>query len=69
MVKYRQIEAGEWVRPRRRMYKLTCCDCGLVHVMNFRVRDKAIEFQAFRDERATGQIRRHKRRRGEKGIL
>jgi hypothetical protein len=56
---YKYHKPGEWIRPIRRGYKLACCDCGLVHVINFRVRKRHVEFQTKRDDRATGQIRRH----------
>lgn len=45
-----QIFAGEWVQPKRRGYKMECCDCGLIHRMNFRIKDRHIQFQAFRDK-------------------
>lgn len=60
-VKYQQQKDGDWIRPVRKEYRLVCCDCGVVHRLNFRVRKRHIEFQAFRDDRATGQIRRNKR--------
>ena len=50
---YRRIADGEWVTPRRRNHRLRCCDCGLVHRVDFRVRDSRIQFRAFRDARAT----------------
>jgi len=61
--KYHIVEAGEWRAPRRRGYRSACCDCGLVHRMNFRLhRDKSgrrqIQVQAFRDNRATAGVRR-----------
>jgi len=64
MARYKHEVAGRWIQPRRRGYKLACCDCGLVHRMNFRLvtsanGGKTIQFQVFRDNRATGQIRRH----------
>lgn len=62
-MRYTEEVAGDWIQPIRRGYKMACCDCGLVHRLNFRVvsnkRGKFIQFQAFRDNRATGQIRRH----------
>ena len=59
MAKYLAVQAGEWIQPIRRGYKMSCCDCGLVHVLNFRLRKGRIQLQAFRDNRATGQKRRH----------
>lgn len=50
---------SKWIAPRRSGYRLACCDCGLVHNMQFRVVDKQIQFRAQRNARATGQIRRH----------
>ncbi len=58
---------GEWIRPVRRGYKLGCCDCGLVHRINFKLvpygSGKKIKFQAWRDERATAAVRREKKKR------
>lgn len=56
-MKFYKQKDGEWVRPRRG-YKLMCCDCGLVHNMDFRVRDNKTEFRAFRNNRSTALARR-----------
>lgn len=82
MTKYTKHTAGEdgWsdsVNPIKRGYKLACCDCGLVHDVDFDVvrfesdtgpehkviDDKRIGvmFKVRRNNRATGQIRRHKK--------
>ena len=60
---YTDLVPGEWTQPIRRGFRLGCCDCGLVHRMNFRLsKDKSgrnfIEFNVFRDERATAAVRR-----------
>lgn len=58
--KYPKAKPGEWIAPVMSGHKLACCDCGLVHVFNYRVdADGEISFQAFRDNRATGQLRRN----------
>lgn len=57
MIYYLQQD-GEWIKPQMKEYRLRCCDCGLVHILNFRITGNAIEFQAYRDNRATGQTRR-----------
>lgn len=36
-MRYYSPKRGEWVQPIKRGYKMRCCDCGLVHTMNFRV--------------------------------
>lgn len=59
-MRYEQPEQGVWVQPVRRGYKLACCDCGLVHRMQFRVHRGRIQFKAWRDNRATAAMRRAK---------
>lgn len=55
--KYDAPAAGEWVQPIRRGYRMRCCDCGLVHRMDFRVFRGRVQFRAWRDNRATAAIR------------
>jgi hypothetical protein len=56
-MKYPRVTDGDWVRPFMKGYRMMCCDCGLVHVVNFRVRNwksgAKVEFQAVRHKRAT----------------
>jgi hypothetical protein len=42
MIKFRQEREGKngwsrWVLPNMKRYHLACCDCGLVHTMQFRI--------------------------------
>ena len=48
---------SRWCYPIMKDYKIVCCDCGLVHDMEFRSR---------RNNRSTGQVRRHMRRKEER---
>ena len=32
-----KVKNGEWVQPTRKGYKMQCCDCGLVHIIDFRL--------------------------------
>lgn len=57
-MKYHKPNAGEWIQPVRRGYKMRCCDCDLVHKMDFRIYKGRIQFRVFRDNRATGACRR-----------
>ena len=42
-------------------WHFACCDCGLVHIMQFHhVKDNTWDFAIFRHNRATGQLRRHR---------
>lgn len=53
--KYEQVYSGNWVQPIRRGYRMKCCGCGLVHVVDFRLvphpRGKKIQFRAYRRQR------------------
>lgn len=81
MPRYRQETAGEgggpwsrWVQPRRKGYKLACCDCGLVHAMDFRLVASAnggrhIQFRVKRDNRATAAVRREDRKRAARASI
>lgn len=57
--KYHHVTDGEWIQPPMRGGKDQCCDCGLVHTVNYRIRDGKVQVQVFRDPRATGGARRH----------
>lgn len=58
MSKYTVMEAEELCQPVTKGYKFCCCDCGLVHKLDFRIKDGKIQMRGDRDERATGQVRR-----------
>lgn len=67
MARYRQESAvngrwSRWVQPIRRGYKLACCDCGLVHDMDVRIQKGRVQFRMARNNRSTGQVRRHMRK-------
>jgi len=57
---YPKVHAGEkvLVKWRREDYKMACCDCGLVHRLRFNVKGGTLVMRAWRENRATGQIRR-----------
>ena len=57
---YDKPEEDEWVQPVEEGYKMQCCDCGLVHQIDFRIVDGRVQFRVRRDNRATGQVRRHR---------
>lgn len=58
-MKYKQVYDGDQVVPRMRGYKMRCCDCQLVHVINFKISDCGqLTFRAWRDNRATAASRR-----------
>ena len=69
----------DWISPVMREYRVGCCDCGLVHDIDFQVvrvlkrqpdgtkivevvesEDYEVNFRARRNNRSTGQKRRHR---------
>ncbi len=34
---FTKVESDEWVKPVMENYLMACCDCGLVHEIDFRV--------------------------------
>jgi hypothetical protein len=56
--RYHQVVDGEWIRPKKRQFREMCCDCHLVHDLDFRIIDGEIEFRATRNNRATSAARR-----------
>lgn len=55
--KYTARQDGEWFDVTE-SHKISCCDCGLTHIVEHRRRGKRIEMMAVRDMRATAQKRR-----------
>lgn len=50
----------EWVQPKMELYKMMCCDCGLVHDMQFRIEGRKVQFRVRRNNRSTALSRRNK---------
>ena len=40
--------------------RYACCDCGMVHIINFSVSEDKLSFTFTQDSRASGQMRRHR---------
>lgn len=52
---------SRWVQPNMLKYLMACCDCNLVHEMQFRVvgeRKMRVQFRARRAERYTASLRK-----------
>jgi hypothetical protein len=53
-MRFKQIKDGEWVQPKRKGYLMKCCDCGLIHAIDFRLlKNKRGCFIQFRAKRLT----------------
>lgn len=55
----------DWLQPVENGYRMSCCDCGLVHELDFRISDDGTraQFRARRHTRATAQKRVWRNRR------
>jgi hypothetical protein len=54
----KQIQ-NKWLTPREEGFKLACCDCGLVHDVNFRVKDGRAQINFIRRNKSeTTRIRK-----------
>ncbi|ESX17884.1 hypothetical protein X766_15940 [Mesorhizobium sp. LSJC255A00] len=59
MIRFRKEKANKsgwsrWVQPRADRYFMGCCDCDLVHVMQFRVgKNGQVQFRATREDNET----------------
>lgn len=60
MAAFEEPEEGEWVQPVERGYKMACCDCGLVHNVEFRIYEGRVQLRVFRNARSTAMVRRHR---------
>jgi hypothetical protein len=54
---------NEWHIPRRKNYGMQCCDCGLIHRVDFRLvtrpnGTKSVAVRARRDDKATKLARK-----------
>lgn len=62
MTKYIQRQDGEGFEiPQGKVFRLACCDCGLVHDFVVVVEDGELGMAARRNNRATAQRRRNRR--------
>ena len=49
-----------WFTPQRKDYHLACCDCGLVHRVDHRIKDGHIQWRFHFAKRSTAAVRRGK---------
>ncbi len=50
------------LNPQKRILKLSCCDCGLVHSIDFAVGHRQkLTIRLKRENKSTAMLRRHRR--------
>lgn len=55
----------DWFQPVPTGYKMSCCDCGLVHGVDFRILNGRVQLRVQRLNRSTAMKRRWMRRKTE----
>lgn len=50
---------SRWVQPVRRGYRMQCCDCGLIHLVDFRIELGRVQFR-MRRQSAKNKISKSK---------
>ena len=55
---YKAVVSEDWIQPVRRGYRMACCDCLLVHELDFRIKHGRVQFRARRNNRSTSALRR-----------
>jgi len=59
VARYPVVESNQWVYPKMDGYRMMCCDCGLVHEIDFEVVDaEYVRLRARRNNRSTANARR-----------
>lgn len=62
MGEYQPIEKGDILEiPNGRYVNFACCDCGLVHRIDVKIKNKKTQLKFIRDNRRTGQRRRRQK--------
>lgn len=52
---------SDWVQPRMKKYLMACCDCDLVHELQFRIAGEKVQFRARRAEGYTRMLRKRRK--------
>lgn len=58
MSRFRFLKDGEWVFPADK-FRFRCCDCGLVHDVEYRNATSKFKFWVKRNNISTAAVRRH----------
>lgn len=62
-----QVYDNEWYHPVHRGHREVCCDCGLVHITDFKVVRGKVFIRTRRDDARTKKVRREAVRRQARG--
>lgn len=57
---FEMVESGKWFDVEWKNTMIACCDCGLSHVLDFRVKKKTLQMRAERMNQTTRVLRRRR---------
>lgn len=60
---YPEQIAGEWIRPIQNGYKMACCDCSFILLIDFRLYNGNIQIRLSNSPRKTAALRRYDTKR------
>jgi hypothetical protein len=59
--RYKKVKSADWQQPVKRGYLQACCDCCLVHRVDFRIYKGRVQFRCWRADRLTAKLRKEQR--------
>lgn len=60
-MRYVQIYNDQWFIPKQPVWKMGCCDCGLVHDVYFKIVGEEVHMMVVRNNRSTAAHRRNRK--------
>lgn len=60
-MKYEEVRHNEWTELGWKRQDLICCDCLLIHEIDFKIKDGKLFARFRRNEKSTTQLRKHKK--------
>lgn len=58
--RYPKVTSSQWVSPVMTGLRFSCCDCHLVHNIDFRIRNGQVQARFRRNVRSTAALRRYR---------
>lgn len=59
--RFPKVKAGQWIQPIKRGHLMACCDCSLVHRVDFRIVNDRVQLRADRAIGHTKALRKRNR--------
>ena len=63
-MKYSNLKDNEWITPLYKEFTMICCNCGLTHKVNFRIKNNRIQLRLKRNNYSTANVRKKLKQKG-----